>query len=82
MQRWLPDQHDALGIARFDYMVGVSEFKSHWANGEYRVGTVVATPVRRRRARWMLQLAEHGSDWVRPVRRAARDALRPAGESV
>ena len=82
LQRWLADHHDALGIARFDYMVGVSEFKSHWANGEYRVGTVVATPVRRRRARWMLQLAERGSDWVRPVRRAARDVLRPAGESV
>lgn len=82
LHRWLTDHHDELGIARFDFMVGTSEFKSHWANGGYRIGTVVATPTRRRRAREMIELAERGSDWVRPARQRVLDALRPAGRTV
>lgn len=79
LHRWLTDHHDELGIDRFDFMLGTSEFKSHWANGGYRAGTVVATPTRRRGARGMIELAERGSDWVRPARRLVRDALRPTG---
>ncbi len=81
LHRWLADHHDELGIDRFDFMVGTSEFKSHWANGGYRLGTVVATPARYRAARGMIELAERGSDWVRPARRLVRDALRPAGRA-
>jgi len=76
LHRWLTDHHDDLGIEQFDYMVGTSEFKSRWANGGYGVATVVATPTARPCARWILDVAERGSDRLRPVRDALR-AVRP-----
>jgi CelD/BcsL family acetyltransferase involved in cellulose biosynthesis len=75
LHRRLTDRHDELGIDRFDYLLGTSEFKEQWANGEYRVGRIVAVPTSRPHHRWTLRAADLGADLVRPLRLAARDAL-------
>ncbi|MGX7724621.1 GNAT family N-acetyltransferase [Rhodococcus sp. 5G237] len=75
LQRHLADRHDELGIDRFDYLLGTTEFKEQWANGEYRVGRIVAVPTSRPHHRWTLRAADLGADLVRPLRLAARDAL-------
>ena len=75
LHRRLTDRHDELGIDRFDYLLGTSEFKEQWANGEYGVGRIVAVPTSRPHHRWTLRAADLGADLVRPLRLAARDAL-------
>ncbi|MEV8193959.1 hypothetical protein AB0P13_17755 [Rhodococcus pyridinivorans] len=75
LQRHLADRHDELGIDRFDYLLGTSEFKEQWSNGDYRVGRIVAVPTSRPHHRWTLRAADLGADLVRPLRLAARDAL-------
>ncbi|WP_129975773.1 GNAT family N-acetyltransferase [Rhodococcus sp. Q1] len=75
LQRRLTDRHDELGINRFDYLLGTSEFKEQWANGDYRVGRIVAVPTSRPHHRWTLRAADLGAGLIRPLRLAARDAL-------
>ncbi|MEU5842244.1 GNAT family N-acetyltransferase [Rhodococcus sp. NPDC047139] len=75
LQRRITDRHDELGIDRFDYLYGTSEFKSQWANGGYRVGSVVAVPGSRPHQRWTLRAADRAADLVRPLRRATGGTL-------
>src|SRR5690606_10474159 len=75
LQRHLADRHDELGIGRFDYLLGTTKFKEQWANGDYRVGRIIAVPASRPHHRWTLRAADLGADLVRPLRLAARDAL-------
>ena len=77
LQRRLADRHDHLGVERFDYLFGTSEFKSQWANGGYRVGSIVAVPASRPHHRWTLRAADRAADLVRPLRTAALGALTP-----
>ncbi|MBS9375373.1 GNAT family N-acetyltransferase [Rhodococcus sp. B50] len=75
LHRHLTDRHGELGIDRFDYLLGTSEFKSQWANGGYEVGRIVAVPTSGPHLRWALRIADLGADLVRPLRLAARDAF-------
>ncbi|MGW0017463.1 GNAT family N-acetyltransferase [Rhodococcus sp. NPDC003382] len=68
LHRWLADHHDDLGITRFDYLLGTSEFKSRWANGGYDAVTVTATPRGRPLHRWTLDVADRAADRIRPLR--------------
>lgn len=76
LQRWLADHHDELGIERFDYLLGDSEFKAQWANGRYRVGSIVAVPSARPHFRTAMAVADRSTELLRSVRDTALEALR------
>lgn len=80
LYRWLTDHHDELGIDRFDFLLGASEFKSQWANGEYRVGSIVAVPSDRPHFRPVMTVADRSAALLRSVRDNALEAVRGSRE--
>lgn len=45
--RYISDNHDELGIATFDAMIGLNAYKQEWATSGYEVGSLLAAPRKR-----------------------------------
>lgn len=57
--------HDEVGFSLLDEMVGLSPHKQDWQTSEYRVGTVLATPVSRARLIPLVRAINGGMETLR-----------------